>query len=125
MKRVLFLSFIFVLLLSSCSSGDYNPITGTYDDYDYGYDEDTESKEIELLKGEISHLEEELWRLQLSHEECLDDWYTYCENAYDTLYDVAQYYDIDEDELIEVYDSYCENDNYEEIIKSYKDDIFE
>ncbi|WP_314024483.1 hypothetical protein [Filifactor alocis] len=131
MKRVMYLfcCFLCIVLLSSCSDGEYDPVTGTYSDYGDGgnYDE-----EVEILQEKISFLESTIEELESNQQNCLEDWRWIEEQKPDLICDIADYYNIDTDDFFDVYSDYLDEygdptetideyqKSFDEIMKNYR-----
>lgn len=127
MKRVmcLFCCFLCIVLLSSCSDEEYDSVKATYADYGYHHDTDYRITELE---EKIEHLEDIIWQLTETQEECLQDLDAVREAEGATLCSVAEHYGIDEDEFFDVYLSYYSEESGNdlgELIKYYEDSFDE
>lgn len=134
MKRVVysFCCLLCIILLSSCSDGEYDPVTGTYSDYsDYG-DGGSYDEEVEILLEKINDLEYTIEKLESNQQDCLDAWRREEEQTPDLICDMADYYDIDIDDFFDVYSDYLNEygdptetineyqKSFDEIMKNYR-----
>ena len=117
------------LLSSSCSDGEFDPVTGTYSDYDDGGSYDNE---VEILQEKIGFLESTIEELESNQQNCLEDWRLEEEQKQELVCDIADYYDIDIDDFFDVYSDYLNEygdptetineyqKSFDEIMKNYR-----